>query len=86
MGINIKNPETQRLARELARQNGETLTLAITIALKERLERQDKGPKQGNRFDALRKFSEECAPLFKDGRSANELINDLYDEETGLPK
>ncbi len=84
--MNIKNPETQRLARELARKTGESLTTAITIALKERLERQQERPRQKNRIEALAEFSEKCAPLFQDGRSAQELIEDLYDKETGLPK
>jgi hypothetical protein len=37
-------------------------------------------------MEALTRFSEYCAPFFKDGPSGNELINALYDEETGLPK
>jgi antitoxin VapB len=85
MSLNIKNEETHRLARELARRNGETVTMAVTIALKERLERQEP-PKRRSRIEALREFSEYCAPFFKDGPSGNELINDLYDNETGLPK
>jgi len=86
MSLNIKNEETHRLARELAQRTGETVTLAVTIALRERLERQKTPLKRKNRLEALTRFSEQCAPLFKDGRSGNELINDLYDEETGLPK
>jgi antitoxin VapB len=86
MALNIKNEETHRLARELAQRTGETVTLAVTIALKERLERQKEPPKQKSRLEALIRVSERCAPLFKDGRSANELINELYDDETGLPK
>ncbi len=86
MSLNIKNEETHRLAREVAQRNGETVTMAVTIALRERLERQAEPLKRKSRFEALRKFSEQCAPLFQDGRSGNEMINDLYDEETGLPK
>ena len=41
MGLNIKNQETCRLARALARLTGETMTGAITIALRERLEREN---------------------------------------------
>ena len=37
--LNIKNAETYRLARELADQTGETLTAAVTVALRERLAR-----------------------------------------------
>ncbi len=37
MQLNIKNPEATRLARSLAAQTGETVTEAITVALRERL-------------------------------------------------
>ena len=39
MGLNIKNPETQRLIQELAALTGENLTAAITEAVRERLDR-----------------------------------------------
>jgi antitoxin VapB len=39
MALTIKNEETERLARELAKLTGETLTAAITVALRERLDR-----------------------------------------------
>jgi antitoxin VapB len=39
MSLSIKNVETCRLARELAAETGETLTEAVTIALRERLQR-----------------------------------------------
>ena len=86
MALSIKNEETVRLARKVAQRNGETVTMAVTIALKERLERLGEPPKRKSRLEALMEFSELCAPLFKDGPSGNELINDLYDEETGLPR
>jgi antitoxin VapB len=86
VAMNIRNPETEHLVRELARKTGESLTTAITIALKERLERQQERPRQRNRIEALEEFSEKCAPLFRDGRSAHELIQDLYDGKCGLPK
>ena len=37
MGFNIKNPETHQLAQELAKETGETMTEAVTVALRERL-------------------------------------------------
>ena len=40
MSLNIKNEETCRLARELARLTGETMTGAVTVALRDRLERE----------------------------------------------
>jgi len=39
MPLSIKNPETEKLAREIAEETGESLTDAITIALRDRLQR-----------------------------------------------
>lgn len=39
MALNIKDPETDRLARELAAATGESITLAARRALQERLVR-----------------------------------------------
>lgn len=86
MALNIKNEETQRLARELAQRNGETITMAITIALKERLSRQQKPHKPQGRFERIRKIVERTAPLMKGGKTSKELMDELYDEETGLPR
>ncbi len=38
--LNIKDPETYELAREVAQRRGETLTQAVKTALKERLARE----------------------------------------------
>jgi antitoxin VapB len=40
MALSIKTDEADRLARELARLTGETMTDAVTKALAERLERE----------------------------------------------
>lgn len=86
MALNIKNAETYRLARELAQRNRETVTMAVTIALKERLERQEKAKKREGRLEWLHELTARTAPLMNDGRSSKELIDELYDDETGLPK
>jgi antitoxin VapB len=39
MALNIKNKETHQLAVDVAALTGETMTEAITVALKERLQR-----------------------------------------------
>lgn len=39
MALSIKNPETERLARQIASATGESLTEAIQRSLQERLER-----------------------------------------------
>ena len=41
MSLNIENPEAQALAARLATKTGETLTRAVTQALRERLARRD---------------------------------------------
>lgn len=84
MALNIKNEETHRLARELARRNGETVTLAVTIALKERLERQQKNPKAGL-AEWLDELTKRTAPLMKNLPPSNEIGDLLYDKKTGLP-
>lgn len=40
MALSIKTDEADRLARELASLKGETMTEAVTLALRERLERE----------------------------------------------
>ncbi len=39
MALSIKNSETERLARQVARETGESITEAIESALRERLQR-----------------------------------------------
>jgi antitoxin VapB len=86
MAMNIKNPETERLARELARRTGGSLTQVVTVALKELLDRQEKAAKSENRMEWLERMTAITAPLMSDGRSSKELFDELYDERTGLPK
>ena len=84
MALSIKDPEADRLAREVARLTGETLTEAVTESLRERLERvrhRRAGPSLAAELDeiALR-----CAALpMRDARTAEEIIG--YDE-SGLPR
>ena len=40
MSLNIKSEEARQLAKELAQLTGETMTGAVTVALRERLERE----------------------------------------------
>jgi antitoxin VapB len=39
MALNIKNPDAEKLTKELAQLTGETATKAVTEAVRERLER-----------------------------------------------
>ena len=85
MSLNIKNQETCRLARELANLTGETMTGAITIAIEERLEREMHERSVEARVRELRAIGQRCARLLRDGPSAVEHGDFLYDER-GLPK
>jgi antitoxin VapB len=60
MSLNIKNAETVRLARELARETGESLTDAVTESVRERLERVRSGP-DGAIADRLLQIGADCA-------------------------
>lgn len=85
MSLNIKNEETCRLATELARLTGDTKTGAITVALRERLERERKRRDADALMRELRAIGERCARRLKPGPSATEHGEFLYDER-GLPK
>ena len=85
MSLNIKNNETCRLADELAKLTGETMTGAITVALRERLEREKRVRIVETRVQEMRAIAERCAKLMGPGPSAVEHGDVLYDER-GLPK
>lgn len=85
MSLNIKNDETCSLARELASLTGETMTGAITFALRERLERERRKLDVASRARELRAIAERCATLMGPGPSAIEHGDLLYDDR-GLPK
>ena len=85
MSLNIKNEETCRLAGELARLTGETMTGAITVALRERLERERHERSVEVRVQRLRAIANRCAKPLGPGPSAVEHGDVLYDDR-GLPK
>ena len=85
MSLNIKNEETCELARELATLTGESMTGAITVALRERLEREIHERSVETRVQELRSIARRCGLLLKDGPSAIEHGDFLYGED-GLPR
>jgi antitoxin VapB len=79
MAMNIRNPEAERLAAELARQTGETKTEAVIKALKDRLARVRRERSKRRLADELEEIAEHCASLpVLDSRSADEILG--YDE------
>jgi len=84
MPLSIKNSETEKLARELAQATGESITDAITTALRDRLLRL-RGRRHAEKLvegveDILRRV--DSLPNLDD-RPADEILG--YDE-SGLPR
>jgi antitoxin VapB len=82
MGLNIKTDEAHRLAQELATLTGETMTAAVTQAIRERLERIRRV--RDDRLERILAIGRDCAARLKEPLRASE-IDDLYDED-GLPR
>jgi antitoxin VapB len=83
MTLNIKNPETYRLATELARLTGETLTQAVTEAVRERLERVSRQRQKATAAELLA-IGQRCAAHLHTPATSGEHATLLYDEQ-GLP-
>lgn len=58
MGLNIKDPEAERLAGEVAALASETKTGAVRVALQERKKRLQMRSGSGERGERLRRFLE----------------------------
>jgi len=82
MGINIKNPETQALAHELAALTGESMTAAITTAVRERRDRLL--AQRSTRVQRMRAISEDCASRIPDDLKSVPHGDLLYGPD-GLP-
>ncbi len=84
MAMNIKNPETQRLAQELAALTGESLTAAITLALRERLERL-RCERHHGLAEHLVEIGRNCALRLREPFRSTGHGDLLYDDR-GLPR
>ena len=84
MALSIKDPETERLARNLAQLTGETITAATKRAIEERLRRvgghSRKAALLQDMAEIRRRWSE--MPILDD-RTADEILG--YDAH-GLPR
>lgn len=84
MAINIKDPEVDRLARQLSAVTGESITTAVAVAVRERLERLVGRSREPDLVAELDAIVARCAALpVLDERPADEIIG--YDEH-GLPR
>lgn len=82
MSLNVKDPEAHRLAQAIAQETGETLTRAVTEALRERYERLHKRDPEALAAD-IRAIAGRAAAHIK--RPYLDHAEYLYDEH-GLPK
>ncbi|WP_129662983.1 type II toxin-antitoxin system VapB family antitoxin [Phytoactinopolyspora endophytica] len=84
MALSIKDPEADRLARELAARTGETLTGAVVTALRERLAREKARKPALPLREELAAIRQRCAALpVLDHRTPDEIIG--YGDD-GLPR
>ena len=83
-GLNIKSQETHRLVQELARLTGESMTAAVTEAVRQRLDRvrRARGASLADRLVAIGK---DCAAHLKEPFRSADHGHLLYDE-LGLPR
>src|SRR3954470_11488355 len=82
MALNIRNPEAEKLAADLAVLTGESKTEAVTKALRERWETVSRQQRKRHVLERLNEIAVHCASLpVLDNRGPQEM---LYDEH-GLP-
>lgn len=83
MALNIKDAETDRLAREVAAATGESITSAVHAALQEKLDRLRRPLIDEALFEDIMRISRRSAsrPVIDD-RTPDEILG--YDEH-GLP-
>jgi antitoxin VapB len=81
--LNIKDPKTHALARQVAEEAGETLTEAVNVALRERLDRLQERRRTKKRIAAILEIGRQGAKMFPGPHIDHAEL--LYDEN-GLPK
>lgn len=85
--MNIKNDEAHSLAKELAAMEHTTVTEAVTLSLREALERRRTPAAQQHRRERVQELVLRMQQQARQtsGRSLWEIADELYDEQ-GLPK
>jgi antitoxin VapB len=80
MPLSIKDPETEQLARDLARRTGESITTATKRALEERLRRVSGSRQRERLLEDLAAIRRRCAELpVLDTRQPDEILG--YDKD-----
>jgi antitoxin VapB len=84
VALNIKSEEAQKLARELARLTGQSITAAITEAVRERLDRV-KSERGSGLAERLVRIGKDCAAHLQEPFLSADHGDLLYDEK-GSPR
>jgi antitoxin VapB len=78
MALNIKNAETEKLVRELARRRGQGITQALTDVVRREVERERQKPRRGDKrtlHERIQAIVDEVQKLpVLDDRSPDEII------------
>lgn len=83
VALSINDVEAERLARELAKEQGTTVTRAVVAALEDALRRTRDRKTAPLTRDAILEISERCSTLPDlDTRTADEILG--YDERGGF--
>ena len=85
MSLNIKDEKTHRLARELADITGESMTGAVSEAIRERLQRVRDREKKKSLAQRLLEIGQQCSAHLEEPYKSIDHGKLLYDED-GLPK
>jgi len=85
MSLNIKNDEAHRMATELARLRGVSVTAAVTDAIREQLERERSERSRKGLGARLLEIGRRCAAHVRQPVSSADHAALLYDSE-GLPR
>ncbi len=80
MALNIKNEETCDLARELAVLTDDTMTGAITIALRERIDQVKRERERDALLRDIRAIAKRCAAKMGPGPTSAEIVEEMYGE------
>jgi len=76
MALNIKDDRADRLARELAAETGESITTAVTVAVRERLQRLRGAVPREQRREELTHIAKRSAERkVHDERRAEEILD-----------
>jgi antitoxin VapB len=84
MRLNIDAQEAQNLAHELSKLTGESLTVAVTEAIRERLERLQNTEGRGL-ADRLLRIGKDCAAHLEEPLRSADHGTILYDDR-GFPR